>query len=51
MFSLNMESVGSTPEEFRRVVQEDWAKWGAGGRVDADPDFGILDDGKMTHER
>lgn len=27
--SLNMEPVGSTPEEFRRVVHADWAKWGA----------------------
>ena len=29
IFSLNMEPVGSTPEEFRRVVHADWAKWGA----------------------
>ena len=27
--ALNMEPVGSTPEEFRRVVHADWAKWGA----------------------
>ena len=27
--SLNMEPVGSTPEEFRRVVHADWAKYGA----------------------
>jgi len=27
--SLNMEPVGSTPEEFGRVVHADWAKWGA----------------------
>jgi tripartite-type tricarboxylate transporter receptor subunit TctC len=27
--SLNMEPVGSTPEEFQRVVRADWAKWGA----------------------
>ena len=26
---LNMEPVGSTPEEFQRVVQADWVKWGA----------------------
>jgi tripartite-type tricarboxylate transporter receptor subunit TctC len=24
-----MEPVGSTPEEFRKVVQDDWVKWGA----------------------
>jgi tripartite-type tricarboxylate transporter receptor subunit TctC len=27
--SLNMEAVGSTPDEFARVVNADWAKWGA----------------------
>ena len=27
--SLNMEAVGSTPEELSRVVAADWAKWGA----------------------
>jgi tripartite-type tricarboxylate transporter receptor subunit TctC len=27
--ALNMEPVGSAPEEFRRVVHADWAKWGA----------------------
>ena len=26
---LNMEASGSTPEEFRKVVQDDWNKWGA----------------------
>ena len=26
---LNMEASGSTPEEFRKVVQDDWIKWGA----------------------
>lgn len=29
LVTLNMEPVGSTPEEFRKVVQEDWNKWGA----------------------
>lgn len=29
VFSLNMEPVGSTPEAFRKVVEQDWAKWGA----------------------
>jgi tripartite-type tricarboxylate transporter receptor subunit TctC len=29
VFTLNMEPVGSTPEEFRKVVQDDWVKWGA----------------------
>ena len=29
LVTLNMEPVGSTTEEFRKVVQEDWAKWGA----------------------
>lgn len=27
--SLNMEPVGSTPEEFARVIAADWAKWSA----------------------
>ena len=29
LVTLNMEAVGSTPEEFRKVVQDDWNKWGA----------------------
>ena len=29
LVTLNMEPVGSTPEEFRKVVQDDWNKWGA----------------------
>jgi tripartite-type tricarboxylate transporter receptor subunit TctC len=29
LVTLNMEPVGSTPEEFRKVVQDDWTKWGA----------------------
>jgi tripartite-type tricarboxylate transporter receptor subunit TctC len=27
--TLNMEAVGSTPDEFRKVVQDDYVKWGA----------------------
>ncbi len=27
--TLNMEASGGTLEEFRKVVQDDWAKWGA----------------------
>jgi tripartite-type tricarboxylate transporter receptor subunit TctC len=27
--SLNMEAVGSTPDEFARVIATDWSKWGA----------------------
>lgn len=27
--ALNMEAVGSTPEEFARTIATDWAKWGA----------------------
>jgi tripartite-type tricarboxylate transporter receptor subunit TctC len=27
--NLNMEAVGSTPEEFARQIAADWAKWGA----------------------
>lgn len=29
LVTLNMEPVGSTPEEFRKVVHDDWNKWGA----------------------
>ena len=29
LVTLNMEPVGSTPEEFRKVVNDDWIKWGA----------------------
>ena len=29
LVTLNMEPVGSTPEEFRKVVQDDWNKWSA----------------------
>jgi tripartite-type tricarboxylate transporter receptor subunit TctC len=29
LVTLNMEPVGSTPEAFRKVVQDDWTKWGA----------------------
>ena len=29
LVTLNMEASGSTPEEFRKVVQDDWNKWGA----------------------
>jgi tripartite-type tricarboxylate transporter receptor subunit TctC len=29
LVTLNMEPVGSTPEAFRKVVQDDWNKWGA----------------------
>lgn len=29
LMALNMEPVGSTPEEFAKVVNADWNKWGA----------------------
>lgn len=29
LVTLNMEPVGSTPEEFRKVLQDDWNKWSA----------------------
>ena len=29
LVTLNMEPVGSTPEVFRKVVQDDWNKWSA----------------------
>ena len=27
--NLNMEAVGSTPEEFAAVIRRDWDKWGS----------------------
>jgi tripartite-type tricarboxylate transporter receptor subunit TctC len=27
--NLNMEPVGSTPDEFAAIVRRDWDKWGA----------------------
>ena len=29
LVTLSMEAIGSTPEEFRNVVNDDWNKWGA----------------------